>query len=66
MVLEIITLGAIGVIYLTGDKERKDKLKKIGSGVVDVTKDVTRDVAEKTKTLIKKYKAKKADETNNN
>ena len=56
MVLGIITIGAIGVTYFTGSKERKEKMRKIGSGIVDVTKEVAVEVAGKTKELVKKIK----------
>ena len=36
MVLEAITLGVIGVAYITGDDDRKQKMRKIGSEFVDV------------------------------
>lgn len=58
MVLEIITLSAIGVTYLTGDKNRKEKMRKIGSGIVDVTKEVAVEIAGKTKKLVKNIKEK--------
>lgn len=56
MVLGIITIGVIGVTYFTGSKERKEKMRKIGSGIVDVTKEVAVEVAGKTKELVKKIK----------
>ena len=58
MVLGIITIGAIGVTYLTGDKKRKEKMRKIGSGIVDVTKEVAVEIAGKTKKLVKNIKEK--------
>lgn len=58
MVLGIITIGAIGVTYFTGSKERKEKMRKIGSGIVDVTKEVAVEIAGKTKELVKKMKEK--------
>lgn len=51
MLLEMITIGAIGVTYLTGDKNRKEKMRKIGSSIVDVTG--------KTKELVKKKRKAK-------
>ena len=39
MVLEIVTLGVIGATYISGDKERKEKMKTIGHDIVDVTKE---------------------------
>mgnify|MGYP003441308845 FL=1 len=58
MVLEIITIGAIGVTYFTGSKERKEKMHKIGAGIVDVTKEVAVEIAGKTKKLVKNIKEK--------
>lgn len=58
MVLGIITIGAIGVTYFTGSKERKEKMRKIGSGIVDVTKEVAVEIARKTKKLVKNIKEK--------
>ncbi len=56
MVLGIITVGAIGITYLTGDRKRKDKMKKIGFGIVDVTKDVAGDIVDFTKNIMSKIK----------
>ena len=58
MVLEIITIGAIGVTYFTGSKERKEKMHKRGAGIVDVTKEVAVEIAGKTKKLVKNIKEK--------
>lgn len=66
MVLEIITLSAIGVTYLTGDKNRKEKMRKIGAGILDVTKEVAVEVAGKTKELVKKMKEKQNSKTTDN
>jgi hypothetical protein len=66
MVLGIITIGAIGVTYFTGSKERKEKMRKIGSGIVDVTKEVAVEVAGKTKELVKKMKEKQDSKTTDN
>ena len=38
MVLEAITLVVIGAAYVTGDADRKQKMRKIGSEFVDVAK----------------------------
>ena len=43
MVLEAITLGVIGAAYVTGDAERKQKMRKIGSDFVDVAKTTAAD-----------------------
>ena len=64
--LEIITLSAIGVTYLTGDKNRKEKMRKIGAGILDVTKEVAVEVAGKTKELVKKMKEKQDSKTTDN
>jgi hypothetical protein len=66
MVLELITIGAIGVTYFTGSKERKEKMRKIGSGIVDVTKEVAVEVAGKTKELVKKIKENQDSKTTDN
>ena len=58
MVLELITIGAIGITYFTGSMERKEKMRKIGSGIVDVTKEVAVEIAGKTKKLVKNIKEK--------
>ena len=44
MVLGAITIGAIGVVYFTGNTVRKQKMRQIGSQVADVTKDIAGDV----------------------
>ena len=61
MVLEAITLGVIGLAYVTGDAERKQKMRKIGSDFVDVAKTTASDTVDFTKRTIQKIKAKKAD-----
>lgn len=43
MVLEAITLGVIGTAYVTGDADRKQKMRKIGSEFVDVAKTTAAD-----------------------
>lgn len=57
MVLGAITIGAIGVVYFTGNTVRKQKMRQIGSQVADVTKDIAGDVLNQTKHLI--YKIQK-------
>ena len=59
MILELITLGVIGVIYVTGDSERKAKMRTIGKGIVDITKEVVIDVCKITKSFMTKLKTKK-------
>ncbi len=60
MVLEAITLGVIGAAYVTGDAERKQKMRKIGSEFVDVAKTTASDTVAFTKKTIQKIKANKA------
>ena len=55
----------IGVTYVTGDSERKQKMKNIGSQIVEVTKEATVSAVKTTKTLVQKIKAKHDAETNN-
>lgn len=57
MVLEAITLGVIGVTYATGDDQRKQKMRKIGSDLVDVAKDTAKDTVDFTRDIIEKIKA---------
>ena len=59
MILELIILGVIGVIYVTGDSERKAKMRTIGKGIVDVIKEVVIDVCKITKSFMTKLKTKK-------
>lgn len=59
MILELIILGVIGVIYVTGDSERKAKMRTIGKGIIDVTKEVVIDVCKITKSFMNKLKTKK-------
>ena len=61
----LIALGVIGVTYVTGDSERKQKMKNIGSQIVEVTKEATVSAVKTTKTMIQKIKAKHDAETNN-
>ena len=61
----LIALGVIGVTYVTGDSERKQKMKNIGSQIVEVTKEATVSAVKTTKTLVQKIKAKHDAETNN-
>ena len=63
MVLEAITLGVIGAAYVTGDADRKQKMRKIGSEFVDVAKTTASDTVAFTKKTIQKIKAKKADKS---
>jgi hypothetical protein len=58
MVLEMIAIGVIGAVYVTGNKDRKEKMRNIGFGIVDVTKDVVIGATIKTKELVKKIKEK--------
>lgn len=60
MVLGAITIGAIGVVYFTGNTVRKQKMRQIGSQVADVTKDVAGDVLYQTKGLIYKIQKNRA------
>ena len=59
MILELIILGVICVIYVTGDSERKAKMRTIGKGIVDVIKEVVIDVCKITKSFMTKLKTKK-------
>lgn len=59
MILELIILGVICVIYVTGDSERKAKMRTIGKGIIDVTKEVVIDVCKITKSFMTKLKKKK-------
>ena len=61
----LIALGVIGVTYVTGDSQRKQKMKNIGSQIVEVTKEATVSAVKTTKTLVQKIKAKHDAETNN-
>ena len=63
MVLEAITLGVIGAAYVTGNADRKQKMRKIGSEFVYVAKATASDTVAFTKKTIQKIKAKKADKT---
>lgn len=65
MVLEVITLGVIGTAYVTGDSERKQKMRKIGSDVVDVAKTTAADTVSFTKKTIQKIQAKRAEKAEN-
>lgn len=65
MVLEAITLGVIGVTYVTGDAQRKQKMRKIGSDLVDVAKTTAQDTVAFTKNTIEKVKANQAAKKNN-
>lgn len=59
MITEVITLGVIGVAsYVTGDNSRKSKMRKIGSEIVDVAKDVATSTVQGTKDLVSKIKSK--------
>ena len=66
MILEIITIGAIGLTYFSSNEERKEKMHKIGSEIVDVTKEVAIEVAGKTKELAKKIKEKQNSKSSKN
>ena len=59
MVLEAITLGVIGAAYVTGDTDRKQKMRKIGSEFVDVAKTTASDTVAFTKKTIQKIMCKK-------
>ena len=61
----LIVLGVIGVTYVTGDSQRKQKMKNIGSQIVEVTKEATVSAVKTTKTMIQKIKAKHDAEKNN-
>ena len=61
----LIALGVIGVTYVTGDSQRKQKMKNIGSQIVEVTKEATVSAVKTTKTMIQKIKAKHDAEKNN-
>lgn len=65
MILEAITLGVIGVTYVTGDAHRKQKMRKVGSDIVEITKAATRDAVAFTKDTIEEVKAKRAAKKNN-
>ena len=64
MVLEIVTLGVIGATYISCDKDRKDKMKKIGREIVDVTKTTAQETATGIKNIYKQTKAKHAEKKN--
>lgn len=61
----LIALGVIGVTYVTGDSQRKQKMRNIGSQIVEVTKEATVSVAKTTKNMIQKMKAKHDNASNN-
>ncbi|MDY5683597.1 MAG: hypothetical protein SPG48_08570 [Treponema sp.] len=63
MVLEAITLVVIGAAYVTGDADRKQKMRKICSEFVDVAKTTASDTVAFTKKTIQKIKAKKTDKS---
>ena len=63
MVLEAITLVVIGAAYVTGDADRKQKMRKIGSEFVDVAKTTASDTVASTKKTIQNIKAKKTDKS---
>lgn len=65
MILEAITLGVIGVTYVTGDAQRKQKMRKVGSDIVEITKAATRDAVAFAKDTIEEVKAKRAAKKNN-
>lgn len=65
MALEAITLGVIGVTYATGDDQRKQKMRKIGSDLVDVAKNTAKDTVDFTKDVIEKIKVAQAEKKEN-
>lgn len=56
MVLETITIGFIGLTYVTGDEDRKAKVRKIGSEIVDVAGETLKDVIDIGKSLTEKVR----------
>ena len=56
MVLETITIGVIGLTYATGDEDRKAKMRKIGSEIVDVAGETLKDVIDIGKSLTEKVR----------
>ena len=61
----LIALGVIGVTYVTGDSQRKQKMRNIGSQIVEVTKEATVSAVKTTKNMIQKMKAKHDAASNN-
>ncbi len=61
----LIALGVIGVTYVTGDSQRKQKMRNIGSQIVEVTKEATVSAVKTTKTFVQKMKAKHDAASNN-
>lgn len=61
----LIALGVIGVTYVTGDSQRKQKMRNIGLQIVEVTKEATVSAAKTTKTFVQKMKAKHDAASNN-
>ena len=61
----LIALGVIGVTYVTGDSQRKQKMRNIGSQIVEVTKEATVSAAKTTKNMIQKMTAKHDAASNN-
>lgn len=58
MILEAITLSVIGITYVTGDNQRKQKMRKIASELSDVAKSTAHDTVDFAKSTIEKIKAK--------
>ena len=56
MVLETITIGFIGLTYVTGDEDHKAKVRKIGSEIVDVAGETLKDVIDIGKSLTEKVR----------
>lgn len=59
MVVVLIIVGLIGVIYFTGDVQRKQKMRKIGGQIADVTKDTVDDSVNLTKKFVYKIRKNK-------
>lgn len=64
MVLETITIGVIGLTYVTGDDNRKAKMRKIGSEIVEVAGDTLKDVIDLGKTVTEKVRYSHAGKEN--
>ncbi len=60
MIFSLITLGVVGTVYLTGDAEKKLRMREVGSEIAGITKDTALDIAAFTKSSVSKIRAKRA------
>lgn len=60
MIISLITLGVVGAVYLTGDAEKKLRMREVGSEIAEITKDTALDIAAFTKSSVSKIRAKRS------